>query len=87
MTDTTLAGRYHILKPLGSGGFGHTFLAEDLFLPGHPRCVVKQLQPQSTNSQVMEVARRLFNREAEVLYQLGSTVNRIPRLLAHFEQD
>jgi len=87
VTDTTLAGRYHILKPLGSGGFGHTFLAEDLFLPGHPRCVVKQLQPQSTNSQVMEVARRLFNREAEVLYQLGSTVNRIPRLLAHFEQD
>ncbi len=87
MTDTTLAGRYHILKPLGSGGFGHTFLAEDLFLPGHPRCVVKQLQPQSTNSQVMEVARRLFNREAEVLYQLGSTVSRIPHLLAHFEQD
>ncbi|MEN9233488.1 MAG: DUF4189 domain-containing protein [Gloeomargarita sp. DG02_4_bins_56] len=87
MTDTTLAGRYHILKPLGSGGFGHTFLAEDLFLPGRPRCVVKQLQPQSTNSQVMEVARRLFNREAEVLYQLGSTVSRIPHLLAHFEQD
>ncbi|APB33310.1 serine/threonine protein kinase [Gloeomargarita lithophora Alchichica-D10] len=87
MTDTTLAGRYHILKPLGSGGFGHTFLAEDLFLPGHPRCVVKQLQPQSTNSQVMEVARRLFNREAEVMYQLGSTVSRIPHLLAHFEQD
>ncbi|MEN9216635.1 MAG: DUF4189 domain-containing protein [Gloeomargarita sp. HHBFW_bins_162] len=87
MTDTTLAGRYHILKPLGSGGFGHTFLAEDLFLPGHPRCVVKQLQPQSTNSQVMEVARRLFNREAEILYQLGSSVSRIPHLLAHFEQD
>ncbi len=87
MTDTTLAGRYHILKPLGSGGFGHTFLAEDLFLPGHPRCVVKQLQPQSTNSQVMEVARRLFNREAEILYQLGSTVSRIPHLMAHFEQD
>jgi serine/threonine protein kinase len=87
MTDTTLAGRYHILKPLGSGGFGNTFLAEDLFLPGHPRCVVKQLQPQSTNAQVMEVARRLFNREAEVLYQLGSSVSRIPRLLAHFEQD
>ncbi|MCS6782706.1 MAG: DUF4189 domain-containing protein [Gloeomargarita sp. SKYBB_i_bin120] len=87
MTDITLVGRYHILKPLGSGGFGQTFLAEDLFLPGHPRCVVKKLQPQSTNPQVLEVARRLFNREAEVLYQLGSTVNRIPRLLAHFEQD
>ncbi len=87
MTDITLVGRYHILKPLGSGGFGHTFLAEDLFLPGRPRCVVKQLQPQSTNPQVMEVARRLFHREAEVLYQLGSAIERIPRLLAHFEQD
>ncbi|MEN9255285.1 MAG: serine/threonine-protein kinase, partial [Gloeomargarita sp. SZTDM-1c_bins_89] len=87
MTEKTLAGRYHILKPLGSGGFGQTFLAEDWFLPGRPWCVVKQLQPQSTNPQVLEVARRLFNREAEVLYQLGSTVSRIPRLLAHFEQD
>jgi eukaryotic-like serine/threonine-protein kinase len=71
---------------LGSGGFGQTFFAEDLHLPGHPQCVVKQLKPQFTDAASLETARRLFDTEAKVLYELGNHPQ-IPRLLAHFEDN
>lgn len=81
-----LGGRYKIIQQLGVGGFGQTFLAEDLHLPEHPRCVVKQLKPQVTDGESLQIARRLFDTEAKVLYRLGSH-DQIPRLLAHFEED
>ncbi|MBF2079836.1 MAG: tetratricopeptide repeat protein [Synechococcales cyanobacterium T60_A2020_003] len=85
-TDRPLGGRYKIVGQLGAGGFGQTFIAEDVHLPGHPRCVIKQLKPQSTSSKALEMARRCFHTEAQVLYQLGIH-EQIPRLLAHFEED
>ena len=81
-----LGGRYQIIQQLGAGGFGHTFLAQDLHLPGRPRCVVKQLKPQVNTPQELQVARRLFDTEAQVLYRLGAHP-KIPNLLAHFEED
>lgn len=81
-----LGGRYQILQQLGAGGFGQTFLAQDLHLPEHPLCVVKQLKPQVNSPQEMQIARRLFDTEARVLYQLGHHPQ-IPALLAHFEED
>ena len=86
MLGATLSGRYKIAKYLGGGGFGQTYLAEDLQLPGNPVCVVKQLKPRSTDPFTLETAKRLFDREAQVLYQLGNH-DQIPRLLAHFEQE
>ena len=85
MLNTILRGHYKIISHLGGGGFGQTYLAEDIDLPTHPICVVKQLKPVSQEPVVLEVAKRLFNQEAEVLYSLGSN-NRIPRLLAHFQE-
>lgn len=84
--ETILAGRYRIIKHLGGGGFGQTFLANDLHLPGHPLCVMKQLKPSVSDPAHLETAERLFNQEAETLYRLGSH-SQIPRLLAHFEQN
>jgi len=81
-----LAGHYHVVKPLGKGGFGQTFLARDSHLPGHPLCVVKQLKPIVRDRASLEVAKRLFDREAQALYKLGDR-DQIPRLLAHFEQE
>ncbi|MEM9120908.1 MAG: tetratricopeptide repeat protein [Cyanobacteria bacterium P01_F01_bin.56] len=86
MSLQILGSRYSIIQPLGGGGFGQTFLANDLHLPGHPCCVVKRLQPRSTDGISLDSARRLFNSEAEALYALGNH-DQIPRLLAHFEEN
>ncbi|MEP0910255.1 serine/threonine-protein kinase [Leptolyngbya sp. GB1-A1] len=80
-----LGGRYRIIQQLGVGGFGRTFLATDLHLPGYPQCVIKHLKPQVKSEDTLLMARRCFNTEAQVLYRLG-VHDRIPRLLAHFEE-
>ncbi|NJK61226.1 MAG: serine/threonine protein kinase [Oscillatoriales cyanobacterium SM2_1_8] len=82
---TILDGRYQLVKPLGAGGFGRTFLARDTRRPGAPTCVVKQLKPASDDPTFIREARRLFNTEAETLEKLGSH-DRIPQLLAYFEE-
>ncbi|XFA73648.1 CHASE2 domain-containing protein [Thermosynechococcaceae cyanobacterium Okahandja] len=81
-----LGGRYQVVSQLGEGGFGRTFLAADQHLPDHPICVVKQLVPSRNDERFLAIARRLFQREAQTLAQLGQH-ERIPRLLAYFEED
>ncbi|MBW4454123.1 MAG: protein kinase [Nostoc indistinguendum CM1-VF10] len=87
MKGIVLRNRYKILQFLGSGSFGDTYIAEDIDLPSHPKCVVKQLKPKASEQEVMLVARRLFESEAEVLYRLGNLSNQIPKLFAHFEEN
>ncbi|MCC5644590.1 serine/threonine protein kinase [Nostoc sp. CHAB 5824] len=83
----TLRNRFEIVKQLGSGGSGDTYLAIDLDLPGRPHCVVKHFHPKDPNPAVLPIAKSLFDREAEVLYQLGNDHDQIPRLFAHFNED
>ena len=86
MIGKILGGRYKIATKLGQGNFSTTFLAIDMQLPNNPQCVVKHLLPQTTDPLILEMARILFDNEAKVLNRLG-THDRIPRLLAHFEED
>ena len=81
-----LRSRYQIIKFLGSGGFGETHLAQDVDLPGNPKCVVKHLKPKSSEPEVLDEAKKLFEREAETLYKLGNDSNQIPKLFAHFRE-
>lgn len=84
--DLVLAGRYQMSKVLASGGFGCTYLAKDTQRPGNPICVVKQLMPARRDAKFVQVARRLFNTEAQILEALGKH-QQIPELLAYFEDN
>jgi len=85
MAPKVLDGRYKLIKTLGAGGFGRTFIARDMRRPGNPVCVVKQLMPASDDPGFIREARRLFNTEAETLEKLGKH-DQIPQLLAYFEE-
>lgn len=78
--------RYQVLRALGRGGFGMTFLARDVALPGASLCVIKQLCPKVDSPVVLRRACERFEREAKILSQLGSH-SHIPSLLDYFQVD
>ncbi|NEP47490.1 MAG: serine/threonine protein kinase [Moorea sp. SIO3C2] len=79
-----LNGRYKIIESLSAGAFGKTYIAEDTRQQGHPRYVIKYLQPKSDDPQKWQFLKRLWLNEAQTLIKLGSH-NQIPRLLDYFE--
>jgi serine/threonine-protein kinase len=80
-----LDGRYVPIKLLGKGGFGAAFLAGDRRIPGMRQCVVKQFQPAGNLTPTqLQLAQQLFEREAEVLAQIGNEHEQIPDLFAFF---
>ncbi|MBG1263649.1 protein kinase [Nostoc sp. BAE] len=81
-----LDGRYRIVSVLPPGGFGQTYIAEDTKRPGNPQCVVKQLRPLHDDPTTLQIARRLFQTEAETLERLGHH-DKIPQLFAYFEEN
>ncbi len=80
-----LDNRYLTLRLLGQGGFGAAFLACDRRMPNLRHCVIKQFQPPADFSpQQLAVAQSLFEREGEVLADLGNNHPQIPDLYAFF---
>ena len=81
---TILQNRYRVLSILGQGGFGRTYLAED---QGrfNERCALKELTPAQGGDYALDKSKELFQREAQILYQIQHP--QIPQFRATFEQD
>ena len=65
----TLGDRYIIIRQIGQGGFGRTYLAEDINR-FREICVLKEFSPQVQTPYIVQKAEELFQREASVLYKL-----------------
>ncbi|MEM9449563.1 MAG: CHASE2 domain-containing protein [Cyanobacteria bacterium P01_E01_bin.6] len=86
MEGTVLNGRYQIIRVLGAGGFGQTYLANDIQRPEISPCVIKQFKPASQDPKFLKVARRLFTTEVDVLQRLG-THQQVPSFYDSFEEN
>jgi len=84
--DLRLQERYRLVKQIGQGGCGKTFLAIDEAQFPASACVIKQFWLQNQESEVVEKAFLLFQQEAQRLEELGKHPQ-IPTLLGYFEQD
>ncbi len=81
-----LRNRFRVIRVLSDeGGFGRTYLAEDVDKLKE-LCVIKQLAPKLPGNWALKKAMELFQKEATRLQQLGEH-SQIPTLLAYFEQD
>lgn len=83
LPGTQLRNRYIIMRQLGQGGFGKTYLAEDT---GRFKeaVVLKELTPSLLGTGAIEKAAQLFEREAVTLHKLQHP--QIPRFWELFRE-
>ena len=81
---TVLQNRYRVDRVLGQGGFGRTYLAEDLGR-FNELCALKELIPAQADNYTLEKSQQLFQREAAILYQIQHP--QVPQFRATFEED
>ncbi|NET69702.1 MAG: protein kinase [Sphaerospermopsis sp. SIO1G2] len=79
-----LKGIYRPVKTLGSGGFGKTYLAENIG-KFNEKCVIKLFAPQTQSTYALRKATELFEEEARRLQLLNHP--QIPNLQLYFEED
>jgi serine/threonine protein kinase len=80
---TLLQQRYLVTKVLGQGGFGRTYLSQDTGCFDE-MCVLKEFSPTDRGRDAMKKSKELFQREAQVLYQINHP--QIPKFRANFEE-
>ncbi len=79
--------RYLVIKQLGGGAFGQTYLVEDLSdSDNNHQFALKRLNPLLNNEEYRYQAQLRFSKEAEVLRVLGIH-DRIPSLIDYFQEN
>jgi eukaryotic-like serine/threonine-protein kinase len=86
MLGTTIHSHYKIIKFLGMGRSGATYLAENLDLPDRPPCLVKKFQSSENPPMADPLVGKLFEAQASIFQKVGQH-QQIPTLLAKFEED
>jgi len=81
---TVLQNRYRLVNVLGQGGFGRTYLAEDLGR-FQEHCVLKEFTPPAGDAYVQAKSRELFQREAQILYRINHP--QVPKFHTILETD
>ncbi len=82
MLQTVLNDRYQIIKELGYGGFGTTYLAKDTH-SGNSWCAIKKLNPDHAD---IQTAQKLFKREADTLVRLQE-IHQVPKFIDYLEEN
>jgi serine/threonine protein kinase len=82
MLQTVLNNRYQIIKELGYGGFGTTYLAKDS-QTNNSGCAIKKLNPAHAD---IKTAQKLFKREADTLLRLQE-IHQVPKFIDYFEEN
>ena len=86
MLGTILRSHYQIVKVLGIGKSGTTYLAKDLDLIDSPFYVVKKIEYIDSSPGVAALTEKLFEIQGSIAYQLGQHPQ-IPTLITKFEVD
>lgn len=86
MIGKTIFKQYKVIEQISASSFGHTYIVIDTAFPGEPRRLLKHLCPVNTEPECLEIAKRLFKKEAECLSKLEEH-DQIPRLYSYFEED
>lgn len=81
---TVLQNRYRIIRLLGQGGFGRTYLAENQ-RRFNELCALKEFIPPQGDYFLLQKAQELFLREAATLYQIDHP--QIPKFRETFEEN
>jgi serine/threonine protein kinase len=82
MLETDKCDRYQIIKELGYGGFGTTYLAKDTH-SDNSWCAIKKLNPVHAD---IQTAQKLFKREADTLLRLQE-IHQVPKFIDYFEDN
>lgn len=79
-----VGGRFLLMEQLGEGAYSRTYLAKDKH-NYDTLCALKYLVLNTNDTNILNKARELFEREAETLERLSSAQNhQIPEFIDHF---
>ncbi len=83
--QTVLKERYKVAGPIGQGGMGAVYRAEDMLLPGRI-CAIKEITPDlDASPDTLEQLQEQFRQEASVLARLDHP--NLPKVSDYFSQN